>query len=98
MAEYIEIEVKKVPPEKVEVLYSMLPKLFVFSEVWSVGTTTTLAGREKFDIWLRKKLPIVNVDFPEEKLVYDYTFDHPKKRWISWYDTIGEYNVDIKIS
>ena len=98
LAEYIETEIKKVLPEKVEELYSMLPQLFIFSVVWSVGTTTTLAGREKFDIWLRKKLPIVNVDFPEEKLVYDYAFDRPNKRWISWYDTVGEYSVDIKMS
>lgn len=98
LAEYIETEVKKVPAEKVEELYSMIPQLFVFSLVWSVGTTTTLPGREKFDLWLRKKLPIVGVDFPEEKLVYDYAFDRPNRRWISWFETVGEYTVDIKTS
>jgi len=87
-----------VSAEKVEELYSMIPQLFVFSLVWSIGTTTTLPGREKFDVWLRKKLPIVNVDFPEEKLVYDYAFDRPNKRWISWFETVGEYTVDIKMS
>jgi len=98
LAEYIETEVKKISAEKVEELYSMIPQLFVFALVWSIGTTTTLPGREKFDVWLRKKLPIINVDFPEEKLVYDYAFDRPNKRWISWFDTVGEYNVDIKMS
>lgn len=98
LAEYVETEVKKVSAEKVEELYSMLPQLFIFSLVWSIGTTTTLPGREKFDVWLRKKLPVVNVDFPEEKLVYDYAFDRPNKRWISWFETVGEYTVDIKMS
>lgn len=38
------------------------------------------------------------VTFPDEKLVYDYYFDRNTKAWISWFDTVPEYNVDIALS
>jgi len=66
-----------------------IPQLFVFAFTWSIGTTTTLAGREKFDKWLRERLPKVGVtDFPEAKMVYDYKYDTKTNSWISWFDTI----------
>ena len=89
--DYIETEVKKVPAEKVEELLSMIPQLWTFCLIWSIGCTTTLPGREKFDKWLRGRLPGINVEFPEDKLVYDYFFDRAKKEWVSWFDTIKEY-------
>lgn len=46
---YIESEIKKVPKEEVTNLESMIPQLFLFSIIWSVGTTTNLEGRVKFN-------------------------------------------------
>ena len=66
--------------------------------IWSIGTTTTLAGREKFDAWLRERIPKIGIEFPETKLVYDYKFDTVKKTWIGWLETVPEYSVDIKMS
>jgi len=48
--------------------------MFIFSIIWSIGTTTTLEGRLKFDKWFREKMTKNNIEFPEEKLVYDYKF------------------------
>jgi dynein heavy chain len=98
MADYVETEVKKVAAEKVDEFLQMVPELFVFALVWSIGTTTTLAGREKFNLWLRERLPKAGVDFPAEKLVYDYTYDRQAKCWVSWLDTIPEYEVNIQMS
>lgn len=98
LADYIETEIKKVTPEHVQDLLSMLDQLFIFALIWSIGTTTNLAGREKFNHWLRERLPKYDKNFPTEKLVFDYVFDKQKKEWISWFDTIKEYQVDIKLS
>ena len=76
----------------------MVPELFVFAMIWSIGTTTTLPGREKFNLWLREKLPAIGVTLPEEGLVYDHTYDVKAKCWKSWYETVREYQVDIKMS
>jgi len=99
LADYVETEVKKVSAERVEELITMLPQLWTFALVWSVGTTTTLPGREKFDKWLRPRLPKAGVtDFPEAKLVYDYQFDRTTKAWVSWFDTVRPYTVDVRQS
>ena len=98
LSDYVENEVKKVPPEKVEDLLTMIPQLFLFSLIWSIGTTTTLPGREKFDAWIRGRLPKLGIEFPEDKLVYDYWFDRTTKKWVGWRDTINEYVVDTKVS
>lgn len=37
----------------------------------------------------------LGVEFPEEKLVYDYFFDKNTKQWVNWFETIPDYNVDI---
>lgn len=39
-----------------------------------------------------------NVAFPEEKMVYDWHFSTEKNEWISWFDTIPQYEVDIRLS
>lgn len=62
---------------------------------WSVGTTTNLEGREKFDRKLRTLIP-PNLGFPDDGQIYDYMFDRNKKEWIIWTDTKSEYHVDSK--
>lgn len=98
MADYVETEFKKVSSEKVDEFLGMLPQLFVFALIWSLGTTTTLSGRAKFSLWLRERLPQAGVDFPAEKLVYDYKYDQQARRWVGWLETVKEYVVDIKMS
>lgn len=34
----------------------MINQLFLFSFIWSVGVTTTLEGRMKFDKWTRENV------------------------------------------
>jgi dynein heavy chain len=54
-----------------------------------------LAGRKKFDVYMREKMVKLGIEFPAEKLVYDYYFDKNTKAWVNWFETIPEYNVDI---
>jgi dynein heavy chain len=66
--------------------------------IWATGTTTTLEGRSMYDKWFREKMKSINVEFPEERLVYDYKFDTTTKEWVYWMNTITEFQVDIKLS
>ena len=67
--------------------------------MWSVGVTTTLEGRLKFDKWVRENvLSKLNFEFPEDKLVFDYKFIVDDKNWVNWRETVPEYQVDIRAS
>ena len=80
--------------------------IFLFALVWSVGACTDEAGRAEFDSTLRRLLvgdvpaelkpwmggpsvPITQL-FPEGKLVYDYTFDKERAKWVPWLQTIDK--------
>ena len=39
----------------------------MFSIYWSIGTTSTLEGRQKFDKWIREKMTGAGIEFPEER-------------------------------
>jgi dynein heavy chain, axonemal len=97
-ASYVESEIKKVSKDDIAALESMIDKLFLFAIFWSIGTTTTLEGREKFNVWIRDKMSKLGLEFPEEKLVYDYKFNTETKEWVNWMSTISEYSVDTKAS
>jgi dynein heavy chain len=73
-ANYIETEVKKVPKDEITNLESMITQIFMFALIWSIGTTVNLEGRQKFDKWIREKMASAGIEFPEEKMVYDYKF------------------------
>lgn len=47
---------------------------------------------------MREKIVALGLEFPEEKMVYDYKFNTENKEWVNWKDTISEYKVDIKAS
>ena len=53
MADYIESETKKVTPDHIEALATMVKHIFVLCFIWSLGATTTQLGRERFDKWMR---------------------------------------------
>ena len=38
------------------------------------------------------------IEFPEEKMIYDYKWSVETKEWVYWMETISEYKVDIKVS
>ena len=73
--------------------------MFIFALVWSIGCTTNLDGREKFDKKVRElmgkdcKYPI-----PAEGLVYDYCFDKTQKQWIIWTNIVPSYSVDNRLN
>ncbi len=97
-ASYVESESKKVSKEEISNLESMITQLFIFALIWSIGTTTTLEGRIKFDLFIREKIKALDIEFPEDKMIYDYKFSTETKEWIYWMNTISEYNVDTKAS
>lgn len=98
MIDYVESEVKRVTVDQVEGLFRQIKELFFFAFVWSIGATTTSAGRERFDKWIREKMEQHELDFPEEKTCYDYLWSGEKIGWALWFDTIPAYEVDIKAS
>ena len=63
-ADYVETEIKKISAEEVEDLESMCEALFVFCLVWSVGCTTDLDGREKFDRKVKELMGESKYAFP----------------------------------
>ena len=96
-SDYIETEINKVTDEDLELLESCSEQLFLFALIWSIGTTTNLEGREKFDRKLRTLIP-PNLGFPDDGMVYDYMFERKSKEWIIWTETKSEFNVDSKES
>jgi dynein heavy chain len=96
---YVENEIKKISKEELNNLESMINQLFFFALVWSIGVTTTLEGRIKFDKWIRENvIAKIGLDFPADRLVYDYKFNLETKEWQYWRETVPEYTVDIKAS
>ena len=85
---------------------------FLFALVWSVGANTDDKGRHHFSSSLRKliahtpptdlvnfvKAPAVkvNVPFPEDKLVYDYSFDQDRLKWVPWVDLLQNKALDVE--
>jgi dynein heavy chain, axonemal len=98
LANYVESEIKKVPKEEIASLEAMITQLFIYAMIWSIGCTTTLEGRMKFNSWFRERMQSLNIEFPEERLIFDYKFSQETKEWQYWKDTIAEFNVDIKVS
>jgi dynein heavy chain len=96
MTPYVETEIKIINQEQLDFLGSMVKEIFFFSMTWSIGCTTNLAGREKFDKWIRERIIKSQTPFPEDKLVYDYVWTVDTKEWKSWHETIKEYVVDVK--
>jgi dynein heavy chain len=39
----------------------------------------------------------MGVEFPDEKTVYDWYWNQEDKKWESWFATVPEYSVDIKL-
>jgi dynein heavy chain len=98
LAKYYESEIKKVPNEQIETLAGQIKHIFMFCFLWSIGGTTDLVGRKRFDTWIKEKMVKHNVPFPEDKLAYDWQYNVETGEWISWFDTIPVYEVDTRLS
>jgi dynein heavy chain len=95
--------VKKVESMKPQEVISWIDSLFVFSLVWSAGSTLDAASREQFDEFVRSLLsgddesapPPRKVDSkavpPTSGLLYDYVFlKEGKGKWIAWKDMLDK--------
>jgi dynein heavy chain len=98
LAKYHETEIKKINAEQIENLAAIIKPIFMFCFMWSVGGTTDLNGRKRFDAWIKERMAKHNVTFPEEKQCYDWHFNLEKAEWVSWFDTIPVFDVDIRMS
>lgn len=96
-AEYFDTEVKKVTPEEIEEIESVIEALFIFAFVWSIGSTTNLEGRERFSNKVRELSKDSKFKFPPEGVVYNYQFNREKKEWVNWISTVPTYNVDNRM-
>jgi hypothetical protein len=54
--EYVATEVKKVEPEDIEHLCTILESIWVFSIIWSLCCTVDKHGRKIFDTFVRDRL------------------------------------------
>jgi len=98
LAKYHETEVKKVTPDQIDQLAGQIKAIFMFCFTWSIGGTTDLVGRKRFDAWIKERMTKFNVPYPEEKLIYDWQFNVETGEWVSWFDTIPTYEVDTRLS
>lgn len=96
-ASYWDTELKKVSVEEIEDLENYLEPLFVFGCVWSLGCTTTLEGRLKFN---QKIKELMGKDskwkFPNNGSVYDFAFNRETKEWQNWTETQTPFTIDPK--
>jgi dynein heavy chain len=93
-------------------LSTLLQSYFLFALVWSLGANTDDKGRQHFSSSLRRliaqspppdlinfvRAPAVKVSlpFPEDKLVYDYSFDRDKLKWVLWVDLLQNKAPDVE--
>ncbi|KAI3369512.1 hypothetical protein L3Q82_007723 [Scortum barcoo] len=94
-------EGEKPPPQKkLDRLRELIEPWFFFSLVWSVGATGDAASCKRFSAWLKNKMAEEKIQlcFPEDALVYDYSLDDAgisnfedddedeerKVQWVSW--------------
>ncbi|KAL6464354.1 hypothetical protein MHYP_G00266710 [Metynnis hypsauchen] len=67
------------PPlqEKLDRVCELIEPWFIFSLIWSVGSTGDAASRQRFSTWFRAKMAQEKIQlcFPEEGLVYDYQLE-----------------------
>ena len=101
--DYKESESRKITPEDIDSLESMLGPLFIFSLIWSIGCTCNYESRLKFDIFIRETLIPkfeIKVNFPKDDdlIIYDYFFNLSKKNFEGWDNLIKKVEIDSSLS
>jgi dynein heavy chain len=73
---------------------------FIFALIWSVGVTSNLESRSKFDIWIRGVMDEKKANFkiPSSGTVYDFVFSAHTLKWVNWMDTISDSTENFKPS
>jgi dynein heavy chain len=90
-------ELKKVTPEEVEVFEGFVEGLFIFVLTWTIGATTNLEGRAKFNIKIKEIMGKDNkFKHPTTGTVYDYMFIKETLEWRIWTETVSEFSIDPK--
>lgn len=94
---YIDTELKKCTAEEIEDLEQMLEGIFIYALIWSIGATTDLNGRAKFNIKIKDLMGKESkFKFPNVGSCYDYKYSVDKKEWVYWTETISEFVIDNK--
>jgi dynein heavy chain len=95
ISDYKDENKTKVVPASEKMCIDNIESLFIFSLIWSLGITSNIEGRQKFDAWLRdmfREHPL-NLPLPEEGTVFDYRFVMEEQQWINWMNGIKEFEM-----
>jgi len=67
--------------------------IFLYSLIWSIGVTSDMESRKKFDCWFKKKSETIELfnKLPQENLVYDFKYDFNERKWINWLEKAPEF-------
>ena len=91
---YWDTDAKKVTAEEVEELETIIEPLFIYAVIWSIGCTTDIEGRAKFETRLKE---IIGKDsehkFPSGGSVYDFAYNKENKEWNIWTDTVSPFTI-----
>ena len=83
-------------------LEANIEPLLIFAMVWSIGATTTLTGRQKFDAKLKELMgKETKFKFPSNDpgSCYNYFFNKDIKEWVHWNDLNStQFTIDPKLS
>lgn len=98
-AAYRDTEVSTVTAEQVEELEEFMEALFIYAITWSIGITTDIPGRKKFDAKFREMVGKDNKHkMPAAGDIYDYCFfmQGETREWRKWVETTKEFSVASK--
>jgi dynein heavy chain len=97
MVPYFDTEMNKVTAEEIDDFEQTIEGIFIFCATWTIGATTNLEGRAKFNIKIRD---IMGKDskfkHPSQGNCYDYKFETVPKEWKYWTETISDFAIDPK--
>lgn len=94
--EYHEREGVKITMEDIEGIEQQIDMLFVFALTWSLGCTTNLEGRTRFNHKF-KQIMSQKAQFPDDMDIYDCMWNTKKQEWVKWTNTVDQYHVDNKM-
>ncbi|KAL6609170.1 dynein heavy chain and region D6 of dynein motor-domain-containing protein [Neocallimastix sp. 'constans'] len=79
--------------DTINIFNEEIDPIFLYSLIWSVGVTSDMESRIKFDCWLKNKLSVVEVynKLPNEEMVYDYQYNFNERKWINWLEKAPEF-------
>lgn len=79
---YVDTELAVVSNEDIQKLEEMFNNLFVFCVVWSIGATTDIEGRKRFNEQLKILVSKKGIQLLPN--FYDYYFNEKQKEYLYW--------------